>query len=138
MNQEKCCEKCEGYTRSNENLTDFIIPICINPSCPCHTSPKEETTYDKISKFADDMAEKCASKAFDYPSPKVASWEDRFDKKWAELFENDSWPMIGVELKSFISSTIKEERERIIKEVKAKGLHLGYANPIIDIINNQI
>jgi hypothetical protein len=36
-----------------------------------------------------------------------------------------------------IEKLVEEERERIIKEVKESGLHLGYKNDIISIVNNE-
>ena len=38
-------------------------------------------------------------------------------------------------LQSKISLAVEQEKERIIKLIKEKGLHLGYANNIIDLIN---
>ena len=46
----------------------------------------------------------------------------------------DQWFMEAQELKEGI---IKSERERIIKLIKEKGLHLGYANDIIELINQN-
>ena len=44
-------------------------------------------------------------------------------------------------LRDFITQELdlarKEERERIIKLIKSKDLHLGYANDIIDLINSH-
>lgn len=36
-----------------------------------------------------------------------------------------------------IHQAIQEDRERIIKLIKEKGLHLGYANDIINIIRDN-
>jgi hypothetical protein len=52
------------------------------------------------------------------------NWDDRENLPVAD------WWLAQLDL------AIKEERKRIIKKIKEKGLHLGYANNIIDIINN--
>jgi len=43
---------------------------------------------------------------------------------------------VSLILKECYNQGKKEEKERIIKLIKEKGLHLGYANNIIDEINN--
>lgn len=46
-NQEptrECCEKCRAYARTNEDLTSYVVPTCIDKQCPfCHSikPPKE-------------------------------------------------------------------------------------------------
>jgi len=50
----------------------------------------------------------------------IEEGEKSFDKKWVKLFEEGSWPMIGIELKHFISSRqislikmiVREQEER--------------------------
>ena len=51
MNQEptrECCEKCRAYARTNEDLTSYVVPTCIDKQCPfCHSikPPVEDKCY---------------------------------------------------------------------------------------------
>jgi hypothetical protein len=117
-NEYLCCNHCNG---------DY--------HCPCHSSPKEEVDMgiDSECNICGNRMCICKERQSDkswIPSPKVASsWED----KWYELLTNtiidggydydkeDSWlsqDKAEERLTKFISSTIKEERERLIGEIE--------------------
>ena len=89
---------------------------------------------------------------------KIKILEEEFDK--LAVYTNEYGYVHQIpkykEIKSFISSKIaqakaeegikcfdhckeavEEERERIIKLIKEKGLHLGYANDIINLIKES-
>lgn len=69
-------------------------------------------------------------------------WEEKFDKDYDLNWEN------MFELKSHLKHFIKQVEDKaieedinavldeVIKEIKSKGLYLGYANNIIELINN--
>ena len=71
----------------------------------------------------------------------------RFDDFILMLKEKDVELLYGLSnfqqnnIKGFIQSEISlavaQERERIVKLIIEKGLHLGYANDIIRLINNN-
>lgn len=97
-NQEptrECCEKCRAYARTNEDLTSYVVPTCIDKQCPfCHSikPPKElcekcmrgEATCPDCSikppveKCEHSIGKPICKKHFEL-SPEL-SWESEFDK----------------------------------------------------------
>ena len=64
----------------------------------------------------------------------IEEGEKSFDKKWVKLFEEGSWPMIGIELKQFISSRqislIKMIVDMVESEKKCnKTAYIKYTEP---------
>jgi hypothetical protein len=62
MNQEptrECCEKCRAYARTNEDLTSYVVPTCIDKQCPfCHSiKPPVEELSPELS-WGDELVEK--------------------------------------------------------------------------------
>ncbi len=52
-------------------------------------------------------------------------------------FNKHSIDNIDESIDIILDQAIQEDRERIIKLIKEKGLHLGYANDIIKIIREN-
>ena len=71
------------------------------------------------------------------------TWQEQFDKRMLNWkFHHKKTPCVNDEfavneVKQFISNLLEEERERIIKLIKEKGLHLGYKNDIINLISSE-
>jgi predicted amidophosphoribosyltransferase len=146
------CPECEGEMTLITNTNQEKCLSCGLPlgdfskhhDCSrtkSKSSPKEEVckTCQNDPRFS---CKVCGKKYTQnaYGEPVEGNWAERFDSFY--FIESDGkWNEdIGVpspeKLKSFISSTIKEEQNRIIKLIKEKGLHLGYKNDIINLINN--
>lgn len=70
-------------------------------------------------------------------SKKVTTWEDRFDDKYSDFFYLDDYGedcLIdeGMQnLKSFIASELKQQREEIVKMIR------GMKKPLVDYPNGQ-
>jgi hypothetical protein len=89
-----------------------------NPKNPCGISLEKHTQCCLCDmKYNNRIREEFEAYLLD-------NWDDRENLPVAD------WWLAKLDL------AIKEERKRIIKNIKEKGLHLGYANNIIDIINN--
>jgi hypothetical protein len=64
----------------------------------------------------------------------IEEGEKSFDKKWVKLFEEGSWPMIGIELKQFISSRQISLIKMIVEDTI---LELGKINFLEDITGEE-
>jgi len=67
--------------------------------------------------------------------------EERFDLMFPQLrvypIGNDELERFCTEdVKDFLTTALQEQKQAIIKLLKNEGLHLGYANNIIDKIND--
>jgi predicted RND superfamily exporter protein len=62
--------------------------------------------------------------------------KDLIKELWIECGISDTKTLKNI-LTQFGNKKVEEERQRITKEVKEKGLHLGYANQILEIVNKQ-
>ena len=64
----------------------------------------------------------------------IEEGEKSFDKKWVKLFEEGSWPMIGIELNQFISSRQISLIKMIVEDTI---LELGKINFLEDITGEE-
>jgi len=93
---------------------------------------KNNMKQEKCCKYCEGLNPHEAHYCPCHSSPKVASWEEGFDKKfihhlWKDLIETGTK---SNDIKSFISSTIKEEREKIFKEFESYLSPNGYDSEI--------
>lgn len=115
----------------------LVPPRCKNKDCPCHQPPQEEDWEDTLReiiysnwKKGDEVGLFVAVRSF--IEARVQEVHNEYSK------QNDGVLGRNIEyIKGVIKDVQKEERERILKAVKEKGLHLGYKNELLDIINNE-
>lgn len=114
---KECCIDCKNWAGNPKAVRNTCL------QCPCHRQ-KEPIIVP-------------------HPKDDLENWEKEFDKKWVKLFEEGSWPMIGIEIKQFIRHKLSSNTERVKKEIKKMNFDINdrygitIAGEILeDIINN--
>ena len=131
---EKNYADCQTIYQGMEPLTKC--------ECICHDLPTpnltpESTDLEEWEKDIENL--KCINGAMYFGSA-----EDPCDCGATKCNNQQTYPQAICELRLFIHNLlsshsqklVSEIKEKIVFKIKEKGLHLGYANDIIDIIDN--
>lgn len=97
---------------------------CDNPTCPNHTSPKQEKShFEKAENFAKSTAEKLAD--MNTPTkPIEGEWEKQLDEQFGHIMIFKEWKSRGEKyggIKSFIKNLLLSEREKEFEAGFLKG-----------------